>query len=92
MQRTKPPKYIWFGKVDHCAMRLQTPQTRWLEEPTKDVVYFRDGGVWECHAVMNEEGQWVSKNCYSKDMNYLSGKLLIPCTEAEWRESNKGYL
>lgn len=92
MQNIKPPKYVWFGEVDRRAMRLRTPQTSWLKKSTKEVVYFRDAGIWECHAELNEQGQWISKNCYSKDMDYLSGEILTPCTKKEWRQSNKGYI
>lgn len=82
--KQKLPHFVWFGKSGCCAMRLE-----WRDEKTQG--YWRDGGGWGTNFTLKEDGALLSSGHSRKEFGYLNNKLLIPCSEKEWRKSNSGY-
>lgn len=54
---------------------------------TEADTYYRDAGAWEV-GVETIEGKFYSVS----SVKSVNGKLLTPCTAAEYRKDNAGYL
>jgi hypothetical protein len=55
--------------------------------------YWRSAGMWGID-FKEKKGKLFSdaKKRYDESMQYLDGKELVPITEEEWRNDNKGYV
>jgi hypothetical protein len=52
--------------------------------------YFRDAGAWEVNFIIKKDRVFVNEP--TGVMNHCHNVELVPCTEQEWKESNKGYV
>ena len=80
----KFPEYVWMGIPSYrCAMILHASNG-------KQATYFRVAGRWSIDA------KYIKGKLYTcnapKDVHWLNGKLMVECTEEEWKKDNEGYV
>ena len=74
----------------NCAMRLQKSEY-WVGKNSR-WEYYRHAGDWGI-CFKEVDGKLItSDDRYTEDIPHLNGQELIPITEAEWRNDNKGYI
>jgi len=82
------PTYVrmMHDETSGTAMKLQTA------DDGKTLEYWRHAGMWGI-AFKEKNGKLFSDaKHYDESMQYLHGKELVPITEEEWRNDNKGYV
>lgn len=91
--KKKIPRYCWFGDIGSCAMKISHREEEpygWDKRPP-EISAWRDAGQWRAEVRVDENGNLWSTG-FSDEMSYLNNKPFFPCTKAEWKKDNKGYV